>query len=520
MPTRNHESLADTNDSSLGTTESSPKKKARKSDYQSYGGFRRRHCICQHGSECTEAWKAFIDVKDTRRCGHYYVKTSTSRAASVKEREVIYAHLFPKIKLKPPDPKGHDEYVACHHFDPLILQDNNGGPLKEVNAEKAGLVGLQRSDLQPGKTSVYFAAPNYSHHCWKRDAASARAALVPGVLRSQEACLNSEDEESVSVDRTFVRPSPFHRACEWVKRWVLSNPEEASMEIVKLREQLEVTQQSLNISSRHTTQLKNKLELKEAQLKAALEREQEMKKEGGVSRNNFTNEAWHKDHPKMAHHWWGLGKYSHARTYITEVFFPNVKPTFGSGREPCTEYEEVLVCLMRMHRNYESQSLCAMWGRKSPSWASAIFQKWMPRLGRVGLYMSILDLDFTVDYISREEADRLGLPHYLTSNQLGQTSYTKATVPVQYINLGYGNVGALVDGKVFMTETVRINSAINRMLYAEKVDNSGGLVMTWTTPTGLCFEHTGLYFARCPEVRLVELWGTQDPNKIRFATDE
>ena len=70
-----------------------------------------------------------------------------------------------------------------------------------------------------------------------------------------------------------------------------------------------------------------------------------------------------------------------------------------------------------------------------------------------------------------------------------------------------------------MTDTVRVSSAASRMLYADKIDNSGGLVMTWSTPTGLVFEHTGLYFARCPETRLIELWGTVDPEQIRFAME-
>jgi len=164
MTTRARELLPGVSDDSQ--VPETPRKKARRGDYQSYGGFRRRHCICSYGDECTAAWKSFVDAKDNRRCGYFYVRSSTSVMASVKHREVIYAHLFPKrVKDKPPAPQGHDEYVAYHHFDPSILQDNNAGPIKEVTAEQATPIGLQRSDQHPGK-HIYFPAPNYPYHCW------------------------------------------------------------------------------------------------------------------------------------------------------------------------------------------------------------------------------------------------------------------------------------------------------------------------------------------------------------------
>jgi hypothetical protein len=143
----------------------------------------------------------------------------------------------------------------------------------------------------------------------------------------------------------------------------------------------------------------------------------------------------------------------------------------------------------------------------------------MPRLGKIGLFMSILDLDFMLDYIPEDVALSKNIPHSSTSDASQFTSYIKATVPKVLVEKGLERVGAIVDGKVFMTDTVRVCTAINRLMYSDKVDNSGGLLMTWSAPTGLVFEHTGLYFARCPEARAVELWGTRDPNAIRFATE-
>ena len=39
--------------------------------------------------------------------------------------------------------------------------------------------------------------------------------------------------------------------------------------------------------------------------------------------------------------------------------------------------------------------------------------------------------------------------------------------------------------------------------------HSGTRQICWITPSGLVFEHTGLYFGRITEKKLVELWGTR-----------
>ena len=187
-----------------------------------------------------------------------------------------------------------------------------------------------------------------------------------------------------------------------------------------------------------------------------------------------------------------------------------------------TEYEEVLVCLMRSHRAYDVKTLGSIWRRTSEGWATRIFQKWMPKLGRIGLFMSILDRDFMLDYVSVEVAREKNLPHSQISVPDGEIkNYAEKSLQKEYEEKGekYQRVGAIVDGKVFMTDNINVNSALNRLMYSDKTDNSGGLVMTWSSPMGLVFEHTGLYFARRPETRLIELWATEDPENMKLAVD-
>ena len=147
-----------------------------------------------------------------------------------------------------------------------------------------------------------------------------------------------------------------------------------------------------------------------------------------------------------------------------------------------------------------------------------IMKKWGPRFSELGLFMSILDLDFTMDYVSAEYAQEHGLPHYSLNDSPKDNykSYIDASLPQEYIDSGYPDCGALVDGMVIQTDTVQAVPAVTRMGYNDKVDNNGCLIMSWTTPTGLCFEHTGLYMGRVPEMRLIELYGTVDSSRIEL----
>ena len=48
------------------------------------------------------------------------------------------------------------------------------------------------------------------------------------------------------------------------------------------------------------------------------------------------------------------------------------------------------------------------------------------------------------------------------------------------------------------------------MTYSDKMHSSETRQICWITPSGLMFEHTGLYFGRITETKLVDIWGTTD----------
>lgn len=251
-----------------------------------------------------------------------------------------------------------------------------------------------------------------------------------------------------------------------------------------------------NAISKRADKLTAQLKDKEEKLEHAIQMEEQLKEMSGLSRLHLTSKEWHKENSQHAHHFWGLGSYSKTVTYITKVWWPEIEPKVISSDDYFSECEEVLICLIRIHRDYHVKTLGSIWGHKGEGWATRLFRKWMPKLGKMGLHMSILDRDFMLDYVSAEYAKEHGLPHSSFPEFEGKVkSYAEVFLPEKYKKKGYERVGAIVDGKVFMTDTIRINYALSRLMYSEKVDHSSGLVITWTSPMGLCFEHTGLYFA-------------------------
>ena len=128
---------------------------------------------------------------------------------------------------------------------------------------------------------------------------------------------------------------------------------------------------------------------------------------------------------------------------------------------------------------YPLETLGYMWGRV-PGGISGYLSEWVPMWGEAGEDLSILE-------VSEE--------------------YLKASLPADYTSSGLGNICALPDGKDFMIHTPRSNTVLTRASYSDKVHHSAVRCISWTTPGGLAFEHTNLFFARVTEKRLVELWG-------------
>ena len=91
----------------------------------------------------------------------------------------------------------------------------------------------------------------------------------------------------------------------------------------------------------------------------------------------------------------------------------------------------------------------------------------------------------------------------------GYTNYIDYAVPSEFEAAGLQHASILKDGKDFVTDTCRLSSAVSHAQYSDKMHASAARMITWGLPTGLVIEHTGLFFGRIPEMRLVELWGNE-----------
>jgi hypothetical protein len=134
---------------------------------------------------------------------------------------------------------------------------------------------------------------------------------------------------------------------------------------------------------------------------------------------------------------------------------------------------------MRFHRPITVEALACIWGKSRQSVGRYIYE-WAPKWGKVGLQLSILDI-----------------PAF----------FLKEAMPQEYIDAKLDKVGALVDGKIIMTQECRGHSVVKRAMWSDKTHHSGLLFHSWILPCGLNFEHTGLYLARLTESALVKLFG-------------
>ena len=147
--------------------------------------------------------------------------------------------------------------------------------------------------------------------------------------------------------------------------------------------------------------------------------------------------------------------------------------------------------------------------------------EWAPKLGWVGMCYSQTDLDTRFDYVTAEEARKWNLPHATTAgpeNLDKYASYIEAALPQEFREAGLDTTGALEDGKDWVTENVRTNSAKSNAMFSSKMHTSCARCISWILPNGFNFENTGLYLGRCPECRLVQLWGTTDTENFNFAS--
>ena len=200
----------------------------------------------------------------------------------------------------------------------------------------------------------------------------------------------------------------------------------------------------------------------------------------GLQRRLILSESWHATNPLICSHLFGFHTFIEFKVYCT-CLFPAIALTHGVlPTDNITEWEKCCMVKLRMRRGTTLRMIGAIWSRGRHS-VGVYMNEWAPRWETAGSYLS--ELDLTQEYLDAER-------------------------PQIFIDADQVKVSVLVDGKDFMLDDPKKNSAMKKAVWSDKVHHAAGRIITWSIPLGLTVEHTPMYMARATESAIVALWGS------------
>ena len=201
---------------------------------------------------------------------------------------------------------------------------------------------------------------------------------------------------------------------------------------------------------------------------------------GGLSRCTITSDGYHSVNPSYAKILFGFLDWDETKLYI-KLFFgvehSHMNIGIGGQLKPehCNDFEQIIISLIFLHSFTHRSKLGIIFGVSRRTIARYL-AKWLPRWGKIGELLSILPM--FPDYFDKE-------------------------IPDVYRELGFDMVGAMLDGKDALIETIRKNDLLKRSGHSSKMHAQAWRIIVWVTPMGLTFEHTRAMGGRCDENELV-----------------
>lgn len=391
--------------------------------------------------------------------------------------------------------------VAYHHFPEEIiilnaLHTHGAQFIKTVDAQMGKKVGLLACDKITG-TSEYYALPNQSlsnaerylsekdmegyvmgHdlHTPARVSFSSRKSLRESIssVEASDAALAASVRklERKRDDDISIRSSLSEKQEKYVKRIHKEYKETCD----NLREELATA------LSQH--QENEELLAKERDTRTNMEKEYgnniELFYSSGFQRGLILSEAWHESNPTICAHLFGFHNFNEYKVYCT-CLFPELVLSYGKKQhDAITEWEKCSMTKLRMRRGLTHEVIGAIWNR-SRCIVGVYINVWAQRWEVAGSNLS--DLDLTQAYLDAER-------------------------PQIFRDAEQENVAVLVDGKDFMIDDPKKNSAMKRACWSDKVHHAAARIITWSTPAGLTIEHSPLYMARATETAIVSICGS------------
>ena len=205
-----------------------------------------------------------------------------------------------------------------------------------------------------------------------------------------------------------------------------------------------------------------------------------LKYSSGLQRSTILSDAWHVSNPSMSHHLLGFVTFEEYKVYCRCIFPDLVLLSGQMQSDVITEWEKCTMVKIRMRRGTTYEMIGAIWSRNRSS-IGIYVKDWAAKWEIAGSYLS--DLDLTQEYLDAER-------------------------PQIFRDAEQDKVAILVDGKDFMIDDPKKNSAMKKACWSDKVHHAAARIITWSTPSGLTVEHTPLFMGRATESAIVSLWGS------------
>lgn len=209
----------------------------------------------------------------------------------------------------------------------------------------------------------------------------------------------------------------------------------------------------------------------------------------GCTRFSMSSAAYFKANKRACKELYGFKDFEFLTGFIVKVLgvpceLPKtLKATGGKNAEnSLSDFEKVLLTMFFCQTNMNYDMIGAMFGLHSRKTVGEIIDKWMPILGEAGDQLST----FT---------------HYLDDEALDEL------LPKWYRELELNDVCAVIDGKDFMSETVRVDRVLNCAQSSNKVNHSAFRLLTWSLPCGAVIMRTPGFFGRASEKAILRAWG-------------
>ena len=128
-------------------------------------------CICGE-RDCIAVVDRWLKAQDGKRCGFYVVPDEATDASFFggKMRDNIFAYFIPDFRMSNMNQRvsllssNAVKYVAYHHFNPIVLKDENLGPIVLLDEDFARKYKLDipQNKIEIGKNAgKYVTVPNY-----------------------------------------------------------------------------------------------------------------------------------------------------------------------------------------------------------------------------------------------------------------------------------------------------------------------------------------------------------------------